>query len=313
MSQSQLLTLSPTITSLVPVRYRLQLLLLLGTLAGASASIFGRIAQHEGISTPVIIASRMTLGALIITPLVLNNYRPELRRLNRRDLLISAVAGFWFAVHLITGFAALEHTSVLVSNVIGGTLPIWVALLEVYFFRFRPGRVIWLALLITLSGGIIIAVSGNRSLGDNPTLGSLLALIAAVTGAFYAIIGRGSRSNISFLPYIWLVFGFGGITSLVVVYVTGGTFIGHTPTGYLAVFMLILLAQIVGHSIYNYVLRQLPATFVSVSSQIGTVLSALLAYLVFQEIPGQWQLIGSLIIIAGIMLVILNKPTTKTD
>jgi drug/metabolite transporter (DMT)-like permease len=313
MSQTQILAPSPSLTSLIPARYRLQILLLLGTFAGAWAAIFGRIAQHEGVSTPVIVASRMTLGALIITPFVLQHYRSELRRLNRRDLLISAAAGFWFAIHLLAGFSAMEHTSVLVSSVIGGTLTIWVALLEVYFLRVRLGRMVWIALLITLSGGLVIALNGNRSLGDNPSLGSFLALIAAVTGAAYAIIGRRSRSKISFLPYLWLVFSFGGITSLIVVFITGGSFVGHTPTGYFAVIMLIILAQLICHTIYNYVLRQLPATFVSVSSQMGMVLSAFLAYLFFNEIPGSWQLIGSLIIVAGITLVNLKKPATKTD
>lgn len=312
MSQSQILAPSPSLSSIVPARYRLQMLLLLGTFVGAWASIFGRMAQHEGISTPVIIASRITLAALLITPFIIQNHRAELRQLRRRDLLISAGAGFWFAIHLLTGFTALEHTSVLVANVIGGTLPIWVALLEVYFLRVRLGRMIWVALLISLSGGLVIALSGNRALGDNPTLGTFLAFIAAVTGAAYAIIGRKSRSKISFLPYLWLVFGFGGLASLIAVFITGGTFTGHTPTGYFAIIMLTLLPQVVGHSIYNYVLRRLPATYVSVSSQIGLVMSGILAYMFFNEMPGSWQLIGSFIIIAGITLVNLNKPDGKT-
>ena len=171
----------------------MQMLLLLGTFAGAWAAIFGRMAQHEGVSTPVIIASRMVLGALIITPFIFQNYRTELRSLRRRDVLITAVSGFWFAIHLLTGFASLEHTSVLVSSVIGGSLPIWVALLSVYFLRARLGRMIWVALLITLSGGLIIALSGIRTLCDNPTLCSFLALISAVTCAAYALFRRKSR------------------------------------------------------------------------------------------------------------------------
>ena len=135
---------------------RVQLLLLLGTFAGAWAAIFGRIAQQHGVPTPVIISGRMLLGALVLTPLVWRNHREELRQLNKRDLLIAAGGGLWFGIHLMAGFEALKHTSVLVSSVLGGTLPIWVAILEVSILRTRLGRVIWIGLAITLSGGIII-------------------------------------------------------------------------------------------------------------------------------------------------------------
>ncbi|MEZ4666668.1 MAG: DMT family transporter [Anaerolineae bacterium] len=300
--------LPPSLSAMVPSRYRLQLLLFIGTFAGGWAAIFGRIAQHEGISTPVIITFRLILGALIVTPFVIRNYRSSLRQLNKSDLVMMIVAGFLLSMHLLAGFAALEHTSVLISNVIGSTLTIWVALMEVYLLGVQLGRFVWIALGVTLIGGLIIALTGNnQSLGDNPSLGNLLALMAALAGAAYAISGRQSRSKIPFLVYVWLLFGFGGIFSLVVVAITHGSFVGHTANGYLAIIMLTLSAQLVGHSIYNYVLRRLPATLVSVSSQIGTVISAVLAFLLLKEIPGAWQLLGSAIIIGGITLVNFKK------
>lgn len=286
----------------------MQMLLLIGTFAGAWAAIFGRIAQQEGIPTPVIIATRMLLGALILTPFVLPTYRAELSRLNRRDLFFTIIAGIWFAVHLLSGFESLKHTSVLVSSVLGGTLPIWVALLETYLLHTRLSRTIWIGLIITLLGGLIITLSGNAStLGNNPILGAILSIIAAVTGAVYAISGRRSRGKISFLPYLWMVFGIGGITALFVVILNGTTFTGYSSTGYTALILLTLLPQLVGHTVYNFALRRLPATFVSVVSQIGIVFSAVLALLIFHEIPVALQIPGSIAIVAGITLINLSK------
>lgn len=287
-------------------------LLLLGTFAGAWAAIFGRIAQHEGVPTPVMIAFRMIAGSLVLTPFVLHHYRDNIHKLTRRDLLRAAIAGVWFAIHLLTGFFALEHTSVLVSSVLGGTLPLWVAFLEVYVLRARLSRVVWIGLMITLSGGTIIALAGNQvTSGDNPALGSILAVIAAITGACYAIIGRDSRDRISFLPYLWLVFSFGAIVCLAVVFVAHQSFIGYSAQGYTALIMLAIFPQLIGHSIYNYVLRRIPATIASMAGQMGMLFSAVLAYFFFREIPGVWQLVGSAIIVAGIMLVNFGKVTHK--
>src|SRR5574341_89427 len=104
--------------------WRYQALLLMGVFAGAWAAIFGRIAQQESVTTPIIIAFRMTAGALILTPLVLRYYRADLSALRRRQILFAGAAGFWFAFHLLTGFGALEHTTVLVSGVLSGTSPL---------------------------------------------------------------------------------------------------------------------------------------------------------------------------------------------
>ncbi len=289
---------------------RVQLLLLLGTFAGAWAAIFGRIAQHHGMPTPVIISFRILLSAIVITPIVWKYHRHELFKLNKRDVLIAAGGGFWFGIHLMSGFEALKHTSVLVSSVLGGTLPIWVAILEVYVLKARLNRVVWIGLMITLSGGIIITLagSGDASLGDNPLLGSGLALMAAVAGAIYAIVGRRSRDKMSYLPYLWLAFTFGGLTSLSLVVVSGQSLVGYDFTAYLAIILLTILPQLIGHGVYNYALRQLPATFVSVVGQLGIIISAILAYLFFREIPSILEIPGSIAIILGITMVNLKKP-----
>jgi len=289
---------------------RVQLLLLVGTFAGAWASILGRIAQQHGMPTPVIISFRILLSALVITPIVWKYHRQELLKLNKRDILIAIGGGFWFGIHLMSGFEALKHTSVLVSSVLGGTLPIWVAILEVYVLRLRLNRVVWIGLLITLSGGIIITLagSGDATLGDNPLLGSGLALMAAVAGAIYAIVGRRSRDKMSYLVYLWLAFTFGGLTSLSFVVVTGQSVIGYDFTAYLAVILLVIVPQLIGHGVYNYALRQLPATFVSVVGQLGIIISAVLAYLFFREVPHILEIPGSIAIILGITMVNLKKP-----
>jgi drug/metabolite transporter (DMT)-like permease len=97
------------------------------------------------------------------------------------------------------------------------------------------------------------------------------------------------------------------------VVVGGQSIIGYDMTAYVAIIMLTILPQLIGHGVYNYALRQLPATFVSVVGQLGIVISAVLAYLFFREIPSVLEIPGSVAIIVGITLVNLNKPAANRE
>jgi drug/metabolite transporter (DMT)-like permease len=46
---------------------------------------------------------------------------------------------------------------------------------------------------------------------------------------------------------------------------------------------------------------------VGVASQLEPVSSALVAFIVFQETPTEWQLVGSGIILAGVMLATIGQ------
>lgn len=292
-----------------PSRGSVTLILLLGTFAGAWAFIFGRMAQEENIPTPAIIAFRMVLGTLILTPFVLRSHSAELRKLNGRDLFFAGSAGFWLALHLILGFSSLEHTSVLVSTVLVGSSPLWIALAEATLLHTRLSQVVWIGLFLTLAGSTVIALASGSdlSLGDNPGLGIALCIAASLTGAAYAIAGRSSRKKMSFLPYLWLVFLLGSIICLLLVIVTHAPMIGFSAKGYFALIMLTIMPQLLGHITYNYALRHLPATYCSVVGQLGMIEAGILAMLLFHEVPGPLLIPGSIAVITGITLVNLGK------
>jgi drug/metabolite transporter (DMT)-like permease len=177
-----------------------------GIFIGSWAAILGRFAQAEGISTPVIVASRMGLGTLVLTPIVLRYYLPQLRQMTWRDWVLASFGGFWITGALLGMFYSLEHTTVLITNIIGSTGPIWVALMEKFILRTRLNRMVYIGLVITLVGGISItlAAQNTASIGHNPLLGGGLALASAVMGSIYTIVGRSARDKVPLVPYFGL-------------------------------------------------------------------------------------------------------------
>jgi drug/metabolite transporter (DMT)-like permease len=290
-------------------------LMLFGTFVGAWAPIFGRFAQQEGVSTPVLIASRMILGVLLFAPWVLARHWRDLMNIEWKDLMTTAITGLWMSIHLLAGFEALQHTTILVTNVVGATLPIWIAILEVRILRTRLSRSVWMGLVISLIGGIIFALSGtsDRTLGNNPLLGIILGLVAALAGAIYAIVGRNSRNHISLTTYLWLVFASGAICCTALVAIQRHSFVGYSPEGYFHILALTISAQIIGHGVYNFVLRRLPATFTAVSGQLGSVIAPILAYIFFREVPSLLQIPGAITMLTGIIVVNLGRASETSS
>jgi drug/metabolite transporter (DMT)-like permease len=319
------LTLSPMMSA--------YLLLTISMLALSFAAVLSRLSQVNGIPSPLIVSGRLLVAGLILTPVVLIYHREDLKRLTRRDVGWAMFAGFWVGIHFMFIVISLEHTSILISQVVSNTGPLWVALLETVFLKAKLTSGHYLAIGMTILGGIFIAFSSTMnsafdstgllmetggleiilegSQASNGLLGVFLAVFAAIFGSIYAIIGRKARANVPTTPYIWIVFTTGGLIGLIWVVITGTPITGHPQSGYFALALLILIPQLIGHSLYNHVLKFFPATLASIYGQSVTVGAGVIAFLLFAEVPNAIELIGSFIIMAGVMMAIIS-PTPKS-
>lgn len=295
--------------------YQAYAVLIAGIIAVSLSAVFIRMAQNEGIPSLLIAAARLTIAAVLLTVPTWSRHSAHLRSLSRSDLLLAGVSGIFLALHFATWIASLEYVTVLVSVVLVTTSPLWVALLEVAFLRARLGRIVVVGLIIAFCGGLLIGLPSPAadttiapiSAGSAPFLGGTLALIGAVAVAIYFIIGRKLRADLPLLPYIWLVYGCAALTLIIVVAFGGIPVTGYSTNGYFWLLMLGLVPQLIGHSAFNYGLRYFPATYISVASQLEPIFSAIMALILFREIPGSVQIIGSLVILAGVLIATLGQ------
>lgn len=289
--------------------------LAVGIMAASIAAIFVRYAMAEGMPSSFIAAGRLTLSALILTPLALRNHRTEIAGLTRSDLLMAAASGLILAIHFATWIASLEYTSVLVSVVLVGTSPLWSAVLEVVFLHARMSRAVIIGLLVAFAGGVLISFAeGSSTAPQNDTLfGAILSLAGAATFAIYLVIGRRVRGKLSLVPYIWLVYGFAAIFLLVLAIGSGVPFTGYSPTGYFMILLLALVPQLIGHTSFNYAVRFLTATIVGIATQIEPISSALFAYILFNEVPVPLQILGSAAILVGVLLAVLGQDKSAPE
>jgi len=299
-------------------RAALPLALSIAILAVSTASILIRLAQEDAPSI-TIAALRLTIATVLLAPIAVARFRPELGVLRRKQVMWAAASGAFLALHFAAWITSLEYTSVASSVVLVSTGPIWVALLSALALREQLRGAAILGLGLAITGGIVIA-GGEACVWDSglrcgPLVaadashawwGNLLALAGAWAVSGYLVIGRHLRVSLSLVPYIFLTYGFAAIGLLIAALGMGRLELRLSSATYLWIILLAIVPQLIGHSTYNWALAYLPAAFVAVTTLGEPIGSAILAYIILHESPGALVMIGGLLILAGIYISTRN-------
>lgn len=291
--------------------YRAYFVILLAIVATSSAAILIRFALDADMPPLLIAAARLAIAAVVLTPLALRRHIDQVANLSRRDMLLIVLAGLCLALHFTAWVSSLQFTTVLVSVVIVSTGPIWVAILEVMFLHIRLSRLVVAGLIIALAGGVIIGIPINggaeltaRGADDLRATanGALLAWIGALSVSVYMLIGRVLRTRLHVIPYVWLVYSIAAFCACAFILLTSTWVTGYAAEGYAVLLAMGLIPQLLGHSSLNYLLEYFPAALVSMFSQLEPLGSALLALALFRELPPEQQIMGSIIIVIGVLV-----------
>ncbi len=278
--------------------------LLFAILAVSTASVMIRLAQQD-MPSLLIAAGRLGLATLILAPFAWRR-RGEIGALAPRALALLALSGLFLAVHFAAWISSLAYTSVASSVVLVSTTPLWVALFAPLFLGERLPRPVVVGLVVALLGSVLVGgQEGGFSLElvrGRALFGNLLALAGALAACGYLLVGRRLRAGLSLVSYTFLVYGTAALALWLGVAVAGLPVGGYAPGSYLLLLALALVPQLLGHSTFNWALRYLSAAYVSVSMLGEPVGTVILAYVLLQEAPTPLELVGGILILAGIFI-----------
>ena len=275
---------------------RLYVVLLTGVVTVSFAAIFIRLAD----APPLVTATyRLGLAALILAPLGLLRRWPELRGLDRKDLLWALLSGVFLTLHFVFWIASLEHTTVASSVVFVATNPMFAGIAAHLFRQDRLSPLGFAGILLAVLGGMIIGWD-DVAVGGRALWGDFLALLGAAMAAGYFMAGRRLRPKVSLLAYVSIVYSIAALGALLVSALTKQTMTGYSSGTYAMFVMLAVGPQIIGHSSLNWALRHLSASAVGVTTLGEPVGSAILAYFILQEVTTLLKVGGAGLILAGI-------------
>lgn len=277
-------------------------LLIIAIVAVSFAAVFIRLSDAPAIA---IASWRLVFSVVLIAPFVVGSrrVRSELRSLGKGDLLMLLLSGFMLALHFLFWISSLFLTGVASSVVLVTTAPLFVGLFSLFVLKERVSVLFWLGLLIAAFG---CAMIGGRDMleGGFRLRGDLLSVLGAIAAAGYFLVGARMRKRLSLIAYVFPVYMSSAIILAAVAACSGTPMLGYSRKSFMYFFLLALLCQTIGHSLFNWALRHVKATVVTFAVLGEPVGASVLAMLILREMPRSTEIIGGIMILAGLYIVL---------
>ena len=250
---------------------------------------------------PLAIASyRLLFATLILLPFYIRSGGiRKLRESPRKDVLTLMAVGVVLALHFASWITSLSLTSVASSVIFVHADPIFVAAVSHFVFKERINRGTLLGIVVAFAGATIIAI-GDAGIGEANLYGDLLALLGAVMLGLYILAGRRLRQGLDLVSYVTPVYAASAVVLILGSVVTGTRLASFPPREYILFIALAVVPMIFGHTVYNWALRYVEASVVSISLLGEPVGATILAFLFLNEAPSTLTLIGGFITLVGI-------------
>jgi drug/metabolite transporter (DMT)-like permease len=257
---------------------------------------------------------RNALATVALTPVTLGPRRAELRGAGRSNLIFCALSGIALAIHFGTWMPSVQIGSVATATALVATQPVWQGLIAAWQGR-RPTTAGWIGIGFAVAGaawatGADVRVSGRAVLAD------VLALIGGMAAAIYTALGERARTRLSTTTYTWVCYGVCAGVLLVVCLTAGIELSGYDRQTWAAIVAIVVGAQLLGHSMFNYALHRTSATTVSVLLLLETPGAALLAWVWLGQAPRPSALPGIALLLAGVAVVVIGgavAPVTESS
>jgi drug/metabolite transporter (DMT)-like permease len=250
------------------------------------------------------------VGAL--APVASTRSRSALARLarDRRTAAICVLAGLALAAHFGTWVPSAKLTTVANATALVSTVPVWSALIATRQSRRdparrRPSRVTWLGIVIAVFGAVL-AAGADVAVSPRAVAGDVLALVGAVAAAAYTALGERVRVTLSTTVYTTVCYGVCAFVLGLVCLVGQVPVVGFPRSAWLAIAGITLGAQLLGHSLFNYAVRRVAATTISVLLLLEVPGAALLGWLILGQVPRPQSLPGLVVLMAGVLVVLLG-------
>ena len=300
-----------------PVGSRLGAGLVLAVVSAVSFGLSGALARgllDAGWSPGAVTLVRVGLGAVAVTPLGLVALRGRWALLRSNARLVLLYGALAVAAAQFCYFSAIQHMQVGPAILIEYTAPavvvVWLWLRQGQ----RPGRLTLVGAALAAAG--LVLVLDLASGAELSPVGVLWALGAMVGCAAHFVISAKEDNG---LPPLTLAAG-GLVVGTVALGLLGlvgllpleastdpASYAGHTVAWWQPVLALGLVTGAVAYVSGVAATRRLGSRLGSFVALLEVLASVCWAWLLLDELPGSFQLMGGLLILAGVLAVKLGE------
>ena len=283
-----------------PSRY----LVLAGVLFTSLSSIIIRLSHAPSL---VISFYRMLFTVLLLLIPVMIKERKSIKGIKKKDFILCVISGAFLALHFASWIASISMTTISNSTILVSCSPIFVSLANFIILKEKFTSKMLTGLSMSIIGTIIIAIGSSGGSTSSMMAGNILAFMGAIFVAGYLVIGGIVRKNLSAGAYVFIVYSSSIVVLFFMCLLTKTPIYPYSLKEFLLFLALAFFCSILGHTVYNYLMKYISATMISISTLCEPIFASILALIIFKEVPSIYTIIGGAIILSGVFYYIISQ------
>ncbi|MCX6017355.1 MAG: EamA family transporter [Chloroflexi bacterium] len=244
--------------------------------------------------------------------------RRSLLRIDRSQIVFYAVYGLELAIFNSAWALSVKSNGASVATVLAYSSAGYTALLALWLFRESLGIHKLLAIMLSITGCVLVSNAYRPEMWQLNTLGLSTGLLSGVLFAGYTLFGKeAARRNINSWTSMLYSFAFGSLFLLAFnlfpsLSGTAGSLPALLPTlptnGWIVLIVLSLGPTLMGFGLYNTSMNYLPASIANLLATLEPAMTAIEAYIFLNERLTPMQLIGSAVVLLAVIIVQFERP-----
>jgi drug/metabolite transporter (DMT)-like permease len=302
-------------SSLIPVS-----LLLVAVLTLSFAAIFIRWSeQYIGPSATVFnrfwisfVILGLVQGIRSFISLFFRDSPTQQQTYTLEDVLLLLASAAVTSISQISWAWSVTQTSVANSNLLHNLAPIFTTLGGWLLLGHRFNSKFLIGMALAMGGAFTISIQDLHIAGDH-LVGDVLALLSAVFYAGNFLVSEKLRVKFSTATILlWSCF-FRSCITLPVALFTENQIFPSSLQGWLAVISLAVFCQVIGSGILIYSVKRFSSGFTSMFLLLEPIITAILAWLVFDESLSPLNLLTFFVVLVGIYLAKSGQGADKVE
>ena len=278
-------------------------LLLLGIL-GIGTS--GPVIADSKMPIPTLVFWRNLGGTLLLLPFAIRK-REWINTEQKSAIKVAAISGIFLGVHFLAFFAAMRYTSVATGTALACLQPIFAALFVKFQGHHIPKKS-WTGMAIAFVS-VLFITGVDLNLNTKFFLGDLAAIAAGALAAGYLLTGAKAQRTISTSTFAVICYLSCAITALLAALLLRQSIWGFPKREWILAILLILGAQILGHTMFNLSLKRVSPVVVSLIIFFEVPVSAIIAGIWLKQQPSVGIIPGIIGLLIGCAIFVAKSDS----
>ncbi len=285
------------------------LIALAGAICFSTKAILVKLAYRDtNVDAISLLALRMifSLPFFIISAYVSSSKTGNVKFTTRQWIQIAIIGCLGYYISSLLDFLGLQFVTAGIERLILFIYPTIVLIMSSVIFKQKIQPIQWLALIITYAGLLLVFSELDFTSSTNPDflLGSLFIFICAFTYAAY-IVGSGRLIPlVGAAKFNSYAMNFASLGVLLHFFFTSSVLlIELQPEVYVYSLLMALLSTVIPSYLITESIRRIGSDNTAIVGSVGPVSTLLMAYFFLHEPVFIFQMIGTALVLVGVLLI----------